>query len=92
MSEYSSILRVKHRMKPILNKAQGNLKNLLESAKVYQALLESGRDHLPLAMQEQVSRIRHYFYKSIRQLGQHGCVITNRPFSALFSRIFRICN
>jgi hypothetical protein len=39
-------------MKPILNKAQGNLKNLLESAKVYQALLESGRDHLPLAMQE----------------------------------------
>lgn len=39
-------------MKPILNQAQGNLQNLLESAKVYQALLDSGRDHLPHEMQE----------------------------------------
>ncbi|WP_173273233.1 DciA family protein [Thiosulfatimonas sediminis] len=38
-------------MKPLLNQARGNLKNLLESAQVYQALLDTGRDHLPYEMQ-----------------------------------------
>ncbi|MBF6058583.1 DciA family protein [Thiomicrorhabdus heinhorstiae] len=34
-------------MKPILNQAKGALKNLLEDAQIFQALLEVGRDNLP---------------------------------------------
>lgn len=52
MSEYSSTIQDLHRMKPILNQAYGSLQNLLDSAQVYQALLDTGRDHLPAEMQE----------------------------------------
>ncbi|MBO1923644.1 DciA family protein [Thiomicrorhabdus sp. 6S3-12] len=38
-------------MKPLLTQAQGNLKNLLESAQFFQLLLETGRDHLPGELQ-----------------------------------------
>jgi len=34
-------------MKPLLNQAQGALKNLLEDAQLFQALLEQGQDCLP---------------------------------------------
>lgn len=37
-------------MKPLLNQAQGALKNLLEDAQLYQALLEVGQEALPGAL------------------------------------------
>lgn len=38
-------------MKPLLNQAQGALKNLLEDAQLFQALLEVGQDCLPTDLQ-----------------------------------------
>ena len=38
-------------MKPLLNQAQGALKNLLADAQLFQALLEVGQDSLPLDLQ-----------------------------------------
>ncbi|BCN93847.1 hypothetical protein THMIRHAM_16320 [Thiomicrorhabdus immobilis] len=38
-------------MKPLLNQAQGALKNLLEDAQLFQALLEVGQDSLPSELQ-----------------------------------------
>jgi len=38
-------------MKPLLNQAQGALKNLLEDAQLFQALLEVGQDTLPSELQ-----------------------------------------
>lgn len=38
-------------MKPLLNQAQGALKNLLADAQLYQALLEVGQDSLPITLQ-----------------------------------------
>ncbi|WP_040728023.1 DUF721 domain-containing protein [Thiomicrorhabdus sp. Kp2] len=38
-------------MKPLLNQAQGALKNLLADAQLFQALLEVGQDSLPTELQ-----------------------------------------
>lgn len=38
-------------MKPLLNQAQGALKNLLADAQLFQALLEVGQDSLPVDLQ-----------------------------------------
>jgi len=38
-------------MKPLLNQAQGALKNLLADAQLFQALLEVGQDSLPIDLQ-----------------------------------------
>ncbi|MDX1353163.1 MAG: DciA family protein [Thiomicrorhabdus sp.] len=38
-------------MKPLLNQAQGALKNLLADAQLFQALLEVGQDSLPAELQ-----------------------------------------
>ncbi|GAB6070733.1 hypothetical protein JCM30760_18300 [Thiomicrorhabdus hydrogeniphila] len=38
-------------MKPLLNQAQGALKNLLADAQLFQALLEVGQDSLPMDLQ-----------------------------------------
>lgn len=47
MSKYSNIKPVTRSMKPLLNQAHGALKNLLEDAQLFQALLEVGQDSLP---------------------------------------------
>lgn len=51
MSEYSNIKPYTRIMKPLLNQAQGALKNLLEDAQLFQALLEVGQDCLPSELQ-----------------------------------------
>lgn len=51
MSKYSNINPVASYMKPLLNQAQGALKNLLEDAQLFQALLEVGQDCLPSELQ-----------------------------------------
>jgi len=47
MSEYSNIKPITISMKPLLNQAHGALKNLLEDAQLFQALLDVGQDSLP---------------------------------------------
>jgi len=51
MSEYFIINTDTRCMKPLLNQAHGALKNLLEDAQLFQALLEVGQDSLPIELQ-----------------------------------------
>lgn len=50
MRKYSNIKPITIRMKPLLNQAHGALKNLLEDAQLFQALLEVGQDSLPIEL------------------------------------------
>ena len=50
MSKYSNIKPIAISMKPLLNQAHGALKNLLEDAQLFQALLEVGQDSLPIEL------------------------------------------